>query len=102
MVDYYDDDHGNDPSKPWIVGLRYSYHADGTIYGGTYLLPLAYANPGSACKEGRKWTGRRIKVRYNPRQPEQSLFLEEDGAPGKPRIPAGWESEPYLTNLSLK
>jgi hypothetical protein len=102
MIDYYDDDHGNDRSKPWVVGLRYSYRADGNMYGGIYLMPIAYANPGSACKTGKRWVGKRIKVRYNPDKVAQSVFLQDDGAPGKPRIPAGWESEPYLTELSLK
>jgi hypothetical protein len=89
MVDVYDGDHGNDPSKPWIVGLRYSYQVQGNIYAGTYFLPLAYANSGSACKASRLWAGKHLKIRYNPEHPEQSVFLQEGGAPGKPRIPAG-------------
>jgi hypothetical protein len=101
MVDIYDDDDGNDSSQPWISGLHYSYYAEGTAYSGTYLLPLAHEDSGSASQAGQSWVGKQISVRYNPDRPEQSLFLESDGAPGKPRIPSGWSSEPYLTSLSL-
>jgi hypothetical protein len=102
MVDIYDDDSGNDNSKPWISGFRYSYSVGDMSYGGTFLLPGAYENSGLASGAGADWIGKDIRVRYNPNHPEKSFFLVEDGAPGKPRIPAGWASEPYLISLSLR
>jgi hypothetical protein len=101
MVDIYDDNNGNDNSNPWIVGIRYSYAVGDEAYGGTYLLPKAYVNSGEAGCAAQEWVGKDIRVRYNPDKPEQSFFLVEDGAPGKPRIPAGWATEPLLTSLSL-
>ena len=96
------DDDGRDCSLPWIVGLRYSYNANGNSHVGSYFLPPAFADSGKASDEGKAWTGKRISIRYNPNKPDQSVFLQADGAPGKSRVPAGWESEPYLTQLSLK
>ena len=102
MVDIYDDNDGNDNSKPWIAGIRYTYAVGDEAYGGSYLLPNAYVNSGEASSAAREWVGKDIRIRYNPDKPEQSLFLVEDGAPGKPRIPAGWTAEPILTSLSLR
>lgn len=96
------DNDGRDSSKPWIVGLRYSYCIRGDMYVGSYFLPIAFADSGEASDEGRAWIGRRIVVRYNQDKPHESLFLQVDGAPGKPRVPAGFSTEPYIAGLSLK
>lgn len=102
MNDIYDDDYGNDKSKPWVSGVHYSYHVSEVMYSGAYLLPLAYKDSRSATVAGRAWVGKRIAVRYNPRNPSRSYFLKVDGAPGISRIPAGFDTEPYITTLSLK
>src|SRR5215831_7330525 len=69
------------------VAIEYTYHADGEVRSGTYLLPYMFKEGDTASKAEKAWVGRRIVVRYNPTRPEQSFFLEQDGAPGKPRIP---------------
>jgi hypothetical protein len=92
----------NERTLPWLAGIRFSCKVEGNVYFGKYLLPAAYANYEPAAQGGRAWVGKRIKVRYNPAKPEQSAFLQEDGAPGKPHIPVGWDGEPYLVSLSLK
>ncbi len=102
MVDIQDSTFGNDKSKPWIVGFFYSYRVEGILYSGTFLLPEAYQNSRTASKGGQSWVGKTVTIRYNPDKPESSIFLEADGAPGKPRIPAGWNAEPPVTTLSLK
>ena len=102
MNDIYDDDYGNDKSKPWVSGIHYSYHVGGVMYSGAYLLPRAYKDSGSATTAGRSWVGKRIVVRYNPRRPSHSCFLKVDGAPGVSRVPTGLDTEPYITTLSLR
>jgi hypothetical protein len=92
----------NERTLPWLAGIRFRYRVEGITFCGTYLLPSAYAAYEPAAEDGKWWVGKRIKVRYNPGKPEQSVFLLEDGAPGKPRIPVGWDGEPYLVDLSLR
>lgn len=92
----------NERSLPWLAGIRFTYEVQGSVYTGSYLLPSAYAGYDFAAKDAGAWMGKRITVRYNPEKPEQSAFLQEDGAPGKPWIPVGRDSEPYLISLSLK
>jgi hypothetical protein len=92
----------NERTLPWLAGIRFSYKVAGNVYSGKYLLPAGYAGYELAAKDGSAWVGKRIKVRYNPAKPEHSAFLQEDGAPGKPHIPVGWDGEPYLVELSLK
>lgn len=96
------DSEGRDCSLPWIVGLRYSYRVTGNMYVGSYFLPVAFADSGEASEAGKAWIGKHIRIRYNPDKPDQSAFLQVDGAPGKSRIPAGLSSEPYIASLSLK
>jgi hypothetical protein len=86
----------------FAVALEYSYHADGELYSGTYFLPGTYTEGDLASEAERAWVGRKIVVRYNPDKPTQSVFLEEDGAPGKPHIPRLISYRRYLTDLSLK
>jgi uncharacterized protein DUF3592 len=86
----------------WSVAIQYSYQADGESYAGTYFLPQTYSDGVLASEAERAWVGKQIVVRYNPSRPDQSFFLEQDGAPGKPHIPRLISYGPYLTNLSLK
>jgi hypothetical protein len=86
----------------FAVALEYSYHADGELYSGVYFLPDTYTEGDLASEAERAWTGRKIVVRYDPDNPAQSVFLEEDGAPGKPHIPRLISYRRYLTDLSLK
>jgi len=92
----------NTHTLPWLAGIRFSYKVEGNVYCGKYMLPAAYASYEHAAKDSGPWVGKRIKVRYDPAAPEQSAFLQEDGAPGKPHIPVGWDGEPYLVELQLK
>jgi hypothetical protein len=86
----------------FAIALEYSYRAGAEVYGGTYFLPDTYTEGDLAGEAERAWTGRKIVVRYNPDKAAQSMFLEEDGAPGKPHIPRLISYRRYLTDLSLK
>lgn len=98
-----DPDYENDEYTPrWAVAIQYGYQAEGETYSGTYFLPHTYSDGALASDDVKAWTDKKIVVRYNPGRPEQSFFLAEDGAPGKPHIPRSLSSRPYLTDLSLK
>jgi hypothetical protein len=86
----------------YAVALEYSYRAGGEFHAGAYFLPETYSEGDVASDAERAWAGRKIVVRYNPDKPAQSVFLQEDGAPGKPHIPRLISYRPYVTDLSLK
>jgi Protein of unknown function (DUF3592) len=96
------DDNDDKYHARWAVALEYTYHAQAEIYSGVYFLPRTYTEGDQASEAAQAWIGRTIVVRYNPSRPQRSLFLEGDGAPGKPHIPWLLSYRPYLTNLSLK
>ncbi len=95
-----DDDEEYFPS--WAIAIQYSYQADGELYAGSYFLPSTYSDGDLAREVKDSWVGKKIVVRCNPSKPGQSFFLEQDGAPGKPRIPRALSYYPQVTNLSLK
>jgi hypothetical protein len=84
------------------VAIEYNYRADGEVRSGTYFLPYMFKEGDMASQAEKAWVGRKIVVRYNPVRPDQSFFLVQDGAPGKPHIPRPLSYRPYLTGLSLK
>jgi hypothetical protein len=86
----------------WCTAIQYSYRVNGDLYAGTYFLPTTTDDGHIAAEAGRAWVGRNIAVRYNPDDPEESVFLEQDGAPGKSRISRLVSDRPQLTTLSLK
>jgi len=86
----------------FAVALEYTYRAGSEFHAGIYFLPETYSQGDLAGEAERAWADRKIVVRYNPDKPEQSVFLETDGAPGKPHIPRLISYRPYLTDLSLK
>lgn len=85
----------------WVSAIQYTYHVNGEIYAGTYFLPQTSPDGHLAAEAGRRWVGRKIVVRVNPDSPEESFFLEQDGAPGKPHILRSISDSPYMTTLSL-
>ena len=86
----------------WATAIQYSYQVDGEFYAGTYFLPNTYRDSCIATERGKAWIGDKITIRYNPSNPEESFFLESDGAPGKPHIPRSRADRPQVTTLSLK
>jgi hypothetical protein len=86
----------------FAVAIQYHYRVEGALHTGTYFLPETYTEGDLASDAERAWAGRQIVVRYNPSKPSQSVFLVQDGAPGKPHIPRILSQRPYLTGLSLK
>jgi len=88
------------PVAVWAVAIQYAYKVNGEFYSGTYFLPRTYLDAGLATEAGRAWVGRHITIRHNPSKLERSVFLESDGAPGKPHIPAR-ANRRGLTTLSL-
>ena len=86
----------------WSTAIQYSYRVNGDLYAGTYFLPTTSDDGHIAAEAGRAWLGRNIAVRYNPDNAEESIFLEQDGAPGKSRISRLVSDRPQLTTLSLK
>jgi hypothetical protein len=95
-----DDDRDYEPR--WSTAIQYTYHVSGEIYSGTYFLPATSSDGHIAAESGRAWLGKKIVVRYNPAKPDESVFLEQDGAPGKPHIPRLVSDRPQFTTLSLK
>lgn len=85
----------------WAVAIQYAYQVNGEFYAGTYFLPHTYEDSGIATEAGRAWIGKRITIRYDPRNYAKSFFLESDGAPGKSHIPP-YADRPQVTTLSLK
>jgi hypothetical protein len=86
----------------FAVAIQYSYRVEGNLHAGTYFLPQTFTEGDLASEAERAWDGKTIVVRYNPAKPSQSVFLEIDGAPGKPHIPRLISHQPYVTDLSLK
>lgn len=86
----------------WAPAIQYSYQVNGEFYAGTYFLPQVYKDSGKATVAGRVWIGETIIIRYDPKDPEKSFFLQSDGAPGKPHIPRSLADRPQVTTLSLK
>lgn len=86
----------------WATAIQYAYRVQGELYAGTYFLPGTNCDGHLATAAGRAWVGRQIVVRYNPNRVEQSVFLVEDGAPGRPHIPTVPSDKPYVTSLSLQ
>lgn len=86
----------------WATAIRYAYYVDNDAYSGTYFLPGATDDGHIAAAVGRTWVGKTIVVRYNPDKPEESVFLEKDGAPGPSRVSRQLADEPQLTTLSLR
>lgn len=84
------------------VALEYSYRVNQKLYGGSYFLPHTFTKDDLAIRAEHSWAGRKIRVRYNPAKPAQSIFLVQDGAPGKPHIPRMISYRLYMTELSLK
>ena len=99
----WDDDGARAIYRPrYAIAIQYSYHADGELYSGAYFLPETHVSGSRASKAEQAWKDRKIVVRYNPSKPEQSVFLIQDGAPGKPHIPRLLSYPPYITDVSLK
>jgi uncharacterized protein DUF3592 len=86
----------------WSTAIQYTYRMNGEIYAGTYFLPATSPDGHIAAESGRSWIGKKIAVRYNPPRPDESAFLVQDGAPGKPHIPRTVSDRPHFTKLSLK
>ena len=86
----------------WATAIQYSYQVNGEFFAGTYFLPWTYEDSGLATEFGKAWIGKRITIRYDPRNVERSVFLKSDGAPGKPHIPKTRADRPQVTTLSLK
>lgn len=76
-----DDDAGKEHFFGWNPGLQYSYQVAGEHHSGYFLLDHVFYSPEYARDATQEWIKRRIFIRYNPANPEESAFLEEDGAP---------------------
>jgi hypothetical protein len=65
----------------WKAVLQYSYQVAGEFYSGYFLLGDIYSSSERASEAARPWVDRKIFVRYNPRNPDESVFRQADGAP---------------------
>ena len=62
--------------------LGYSYKIDGQSYSGSIGLRGSRSRSKVAAQEiGNTWRGTHLAVRVDPKRPERSAFLQEDGAP---------------------
>lgn len=98
----YDLDLSTQKTERWATALQYSFQVNGQYFAGTYFLPDALASAETSAQLGKDWLHRKIIIRYKPSNPLTSMFLEQDGAPGKPYIPVTLSEGPQFTTLSLK
>lgn len=91
----------NDGGRGWITCLEYTYEANAEFYSGTYWLPGRCTQDYLAAEKAKKWLHQKIVVRYNPAKPEESAFLVEDGAPGRPYIPRTTRTQTGPIQLKL-
>jgi hypothetical protein len=61
--------------------LQYSYIVAGEFYAGYIIFGGPYGSREEAAASARPWIGKKVSIRYNPAQPNQSALLHEDGAP---------------------
>ena len=61
--------------------LQYTYSVAGEFYSGYIIFGGPYGSREEAAASARPWIGKKVSVRYNPAQPNQSALLHEDGAP---------------------
>ena len=80
-ADVRDDDADGEDSFGWKPALQYFYQAAGEHYSGCFVLDRIFYSPDDARDAAQEWVDRKIFIRYNPANPEESAFLEQDGAP---------------------
>jgi len=61
--------------------LQYTYSVAGEFYSGYIIFGGPYGSREEAAASARPWIGKKVSIRYNPAQPNQSALLHEDGAP---------------------
>lgn len=101
LRDYGDDDAPAD-SFGWNPALQYFYQVAGEHYSGFFLLDRIFDSPDYAKDAAQEWMERKILIRYNPANPQESTFLEQDGAPPGSRSMSLDAPLSDLVTLSLK
>ena len=100
--DLRDDEAARENFFGWKPGLQYSYQVAGEQYSGYFLLDNIFYSPEDARDATQEWINRKIFIRYNPGNPEESAFLEQDGAPPDSRSMSIDGPPSDLFTLSLK
>lgn len=101
-TDIRDDDAEIEDSFGWKPGLQYSYAVAGDHYSGYFLLDRIFYSPEYAKDATQEWMNRKIFIRYNPANPQESAFLEQDGAPPGSRSMSVEAPPSDLVSLPLK
>lgn len=61
--------------------MEYVFEAQGAFFSGSFC-PGQWVQSEEECSlQGTPWLNRKIRIRYNPKDPAKSTFLESDGAP---------------------
>ncbi len=81
--------------------IQYSYSVNNEFYSGSFNLAVYEPSQESAQDTGKKWMGQKILVRYDPRRPESSIYMEADGAPRGTRLFADSTDDRGFIDLSL-
>lgn len=90
------------PHYFWQPALQYTYQVGRESYSGCFLLDRIINSPEHAKGATREWLNLKIVVRYNPANPQESVFLEQDGAPPGSRSMSVDAPLSDLVTLSLK
>jgi hypothetical protein len=79
---YYALSTGSGGDNAFAPVLGYYYEVKGEAYSCSVCL-MSYGGPSAADAEesGKSWVGAKIVIRYNPEKPEESAYIEADGAP---------------------
>jgi hypothetical protein len=72
----------------YLPVLQYSYTVQDERCSGEFNLGVFEADRDSANEVGKKWVGENIRIRYKPSSPQESIWLEQDGAPPRLRSSA--------------
>jgi hypothetical protein len=65
----------------WSVVVEYVFEAQGAFFSGAFCLGQWVQSEEECSLLAAPWLNRKIRIRYAPKDPAKSIFLESDGAP---------------------
>ena len=71
----------NEVNHNYFPALLYSYQVNGEFYSGQHQFSESRRNSDDALELAAPWVKKRIFVRYQPNDPQQSVYLPKDPFP---------------------
>lgn len=65
----------------WKPALHYTYQVEKETCSGYFTLDRTFDSPEQTRGAAREWLNQKIVIRYNPANPQESVFFLQDGAP---------------------